>query len=785
MHADHSLTRRREYILDLRHNTSPITPGDTQLGGSSPQGDTIAFMNYYITRNGQPWLPTMGEFHFSRFPHQHWKHELRKMQAGGIEIVSTYVLWIHVEEEEGVFDWSGDRNVRAFIEACAELKLPVLLRIGPFVHAECRNGGLPDWLYGRAIPVRSNDERYLFYVRRLFAEIAAQVTGLLFKDGGPIIGIQIENEYGHAGAPWEATYRQGSAWVPSGTDGVAHMQVLKQLAIEVGLEAPIYSCTAWKGAVVPEHGFLPTHSAYAFTPWEPDPEHQQRPTYEFLFRNPHARLLFDKAIDHDTTQYPYIYSEMGSGNQITYYHRPVVPPECVQAMVLVALGSGTNLPGYYMYHGGSNPIGKHAYLNEYTVPFISYDFQAPIGEYGQLRQSYYRLRALHLFLAEFGEMLAPMTVFLPEHAAKNEPEDTTTLRYAARSKDGCGFLFLNNYQDHVTMQDHEGIHLRLDLPGETLFLPQSTGFTLRKDVSAILPFNLQLETGVLLKYATAQLLTRICTAEETTYIFFAPPGMRAEFALDKTTYHGIEVTGGTLQEQNERDYIVVEPGLHSRIDITSLNSVPLQLLVLTQEQAYTCQKVYFREQEWLMLSDALILCQDDTLHLYWQGQESTTLATYPPLPDDLIAAAALSGKAVEGAFTRYRVTVPQRQVALRIQQPNPEVIRVSIPATALEGLHDALLHIDYVGDTGQAYLDGRLVSDHFANGHLPWEIGLKRFVTPETERELIIRISPLHQNNPVLRYFPDNMELQAAQDGTVQVKVQEIAVIAEYHMALG
>ncbi|HEY7414175.1 MAG TPA: beta-galactosidase, partial [Ktedonobacteraceae bacterium] len=754
-------------------------------GGSAPQGDTIAFTNYYITRNGRPWLPTMGEFHFSRFPHQHWKHELRKMHAGGIEIAASYIFWIHVEEEKGRFDWSGDRDVRAFVEACAELGLQVLLRIGPFAHGECRNGGLPDWLYGRAIQVRSNDERYLFYVRRFFAEIAAQVTGLLFKDSGPIIGIQIENEYGHSGAPWEVTFRRGSAFVSPGTDGVAHMQMLKQIAIEAGLEAPIYSCTAWKGAVVPEHGFLPTHAAYAFTPWEPDPEHRQQPTYEFLFRNPHARLLFDKAIDYATTQYPYVYSEMGSGNQITYHHRPVVPPECVQAMAIAALGSGVNLPGYYMYHGGSNPPGKHSYLHEYTVPFISYDFQAPIGEYGQLHQSYYRLRTLHHFLAAFGEMLAPMTVFLPEHAEKNAPEDTTTLRYAARSKDGSGFLFFNNYQDHVTMQDHEGIHLHLQLPHETLSLPYSAGFTLCKDVSAILPFNVYLEASVLLKYATAQLLTRVSTAAETVYVFFAPEGIRSEFALDKATYRGIEVTGGTLQEEGKRGYIVVEPGLRSCIDITPLTGVPLQVVVLTQEQAHTCQKVRFRGQELLILSDALVLVQDDSLHLYWRGQESTTLATYPPLSDDLVAATGLTSETTKGVFTHYRITAALQRIALHIQQPSPDIIRLTIPTTALDGLHDAFLRIDYVGDTGQAYLDGRLVSDHFANGHLPWEIGLKRFVTVGTERELVIRISPLHQNAPVLRYFPDNIELQAGEDGTYQVKVQEIAVIPEYHVVFG
>jgi beta-galactosidase len=781
--ADHPSTPQREYVLDLKQSTRPVTSDDVQMASAAAQEGALAFTDYYVMQNGHPCIPVMGEFHASRFPRQYWQDELRKMRAGGVTIVASYVLWIHVEEEEGIFDWSGDRDIRAFIEACQAAGLQMLLRIGPFAHGECRNGGLPDWLYGRAIPVRSNDERYLFYVRRYFGEIAKQVEGLLYKDSGPVVGIQIENEYMHAGAPWEVTYKQGREWVPAGSDGVEHLQLLKQLAIEAGLQVPFYSCTGWGGSPVPDSGFFPMQSAYAFTPWILDPEFQQGPTREFLFRDRHAQSAPGEEITYDLTRFPYAYCEMGGGIQITYNHRPVVPPECVQAMAIVALGSGTNWLGYYMYHGGSNPVGKRSYLNEFTAPRISYDFQAPIREYGQLNQSYHYLRALHLFLQEFGETLAPMTVTLPEDSEQITAENTSSLRYAARSKDGSGFLFLNNYQDHAATQDHEGIHLCLELPGESLLLPQGEGLALRKHVSAILPFNLRLAGGVLLKYATAQALTKLNIPEQTTYIFFAPDGMRAEFCLDRSTYRSIEVSGGILKDEREQGYIMVEPGLQCRVDITTLDGTHLRLLVLTQEQAHSCWKVDLWGQERLILSEALVLCKNHDLHLYWPGQESILLAVYPSLPEGVISNADLLVESGEGFFRRYRLSVAERNIALNIQRSSPDTIRIEVPATALDGVHDAFLCIDYLGDIGSAYLDGSLVSDHFANGS-PWEIGLKRFMVPGTDRELIVRISPLQQDATMLRYFPHNVALQPASDGTFQVEVHSITVVPEYHTAL-
>ena len=79
---------------------------------------------------GKHVLPVMGEIHYARVPEQEWRREIQKMRAGGITILSTYVFWIHHEEEEGVWDWNGNKNLRKFVEICQEEHMPVVLRKG-------------------------------------------------------------------------------------------------------------------------------------------------------------------------------------------------------------------------------------------------------------------------------------------------------------------------------------------------------------------------------------------------------------------------------------------------------------------------------------------------------------------------------------------------------------------------------------------------------------------------------------------------------------------------------
>ena len=109
----------------------------------------------------------MGEFHFARYPEKYWQEELAKMKEDGVSVVAAYVFWIHHEEIEGQFDWSGQRDLRHFVELCRQEGLYVYLRIGPWDHGEARNGGFPDWLVAKGIGLRGNDPEYLALRRTL------------------------------------------------------------------------------------------------------------------------------------------------------------------------------------------------------------------------------------------------------------------------------------------------------------------------------------------------------------------------------------------------------------------------------------------------------------------------------------------------------------------------------------------------------------------------------------------------------------------------------------------
>ena len=221
------------------YHRSEILHGHLHLGGSNPGGERIEVNSLCLTRGGQPWLPVMGEFHFSRCDPAQWQTELCKMKAGGVTMVSTYLFWIHHEEREGELRFSGRLDVRRFVLCCRRAGLDVVLRIGPWAHGECRNGGFPDWLLHKGIPLRQNHPAYLALVRAWYRSIYRQVRGLLYRDGGPIVGIQLENEL---------------------VDNSDHLAALKRIAVEEGFEVPLYTVTGWNavsGARIPTAEVLP------------------------------------------------------------------------------------------------------------------------------------------------------------------------------------------------------------------------------------------------------------------------------------------------------------------------------------------------------------------------------------------------------------------------------------------------------------------------------------------------------------------------------------------------
>ena len=173
-------------------------------------------------------------------------------------------------------------------------------------------------------------------------------------------------------------------------------------------------------------------------------------------------------------------------------------------MALVKLGSGSNLLGYYMYHGGSNPEGVSHTLNEVQtspgtanndLPVVTYDFQAPLGEFGQTYPQYYMLRPLHLFMQDYAELLAPMEASFASAQDLKRGEDNS-LRWAVRSKDGQGFIFVNNYERFFQLSAKKSIVLEAC----GVKLPK---LTIPSGCMAIFPVNIEN-----IRFATAQLVAR-------------------------------------------------------------------------------------------------------------------------------------------------------------------------------------------------------------------------------------------------------------------------------------
>lgn len=671
------------------------------------QNPEVKWDSHSLIINGHRVAAVMGEIHYSRLPESEWAKEVHKMKEGGVTIIANYVFWNHVEEQQGIFDWSGQRNLRRFIEVCKAEGLPVCLRIGPFCHGEARNGGIPDWVVKSGCKMRSEDPQFLGYVETLYRQIFTQVQGLQWKDGGPVLACQFDNEYGGHGS---------------------YLMKLKSIANKVGFDLPFYTRTGWPElrTPVPFGEMIPLYGDYADGFWDRTTKETAGNYYKaFNFRaSPISGAIGSEQLDYSkggdkastlNAQYPYFTCELGGGMMTSYHRRCYLYPEDAYSMAIVKLGSGSNLLGYYMYHGGTNPTSKwnpedktimpydgdrQVYLNECQrclatnhndLPVYTYDFQAPLGEFGQINPHYYLLRKIHLFMADFGEELAPMDVtFINPQEIKKGQDDF--LRWSYRSKDGTGFVFINNYERLQNLTDKKNIRfdiLGVKFPSNPITIPAAT--------SCIFPVNI---AG--LKYATAQLVAR----RDGNIYMEQIKDIPTELAFaDGKTLKNVKPEGIESPVYKSKDGI-------SYYLIDSETAGHLFLDVPEPESSMTVN--YRKIQEAVGLRTITIGVQK---------------VAEEPRDCDFDKAAV------------YTIDLPQER---------------------------GLMSIDYQGDCARLYANGKLIDDNFYNGR-PFLYGLWRL--PIDVKQLEFRILPIQKDMPV--YFPHEA------DTTPGEKVKSIVITTQ------
>lgn len=637
----------------------PLLINHLNMGGKNPKGEEINVTSRYFTRNGKPWIGVMGEFHFSRYSRENWHRELAKMKAGGITIVSTYLFWIYHEEIEGKMDFGGDNDIRAFIEECKDVGLDVVIRIGPWAHGECRNGGFPDWLLKKYYKLRDNNEEYLAVVKKWYQSIYNEVKGLFYKDGGNIIAVQIENEF---------------------VDNAEHLAKLKEIAVECGFIAPIYTVTGWNsasGAKIPVDEVVPVFGGYCEAPWE---DHMNRllPSPHYFFN----RMRNDSAIGTDLIaktqsdgwqlpyeRYPFATCELGGGIEVTHHRRPIIKPMDIYAVSLVKLGDGNNLVGYYMYHGGTNKIGELSTFNETKAtgypndyPILSYDFQAPLSEYGEVREQYGLLNMLHMFVNDFGEEFAPMIAV--DSGNTVAADDTNSLRYGMRTNGKSGFVFVNHYQRLTELADIENAVIS----AENVEFPP---IDVKGEVSFFMPFNMKMGDSVL-EYATAQPL---CKCGET-YFFAEIPNIKAEYKFSKGSANIVTVPFENAKYMRKLNGTVyIGGGCNLYEENGQIHSV--------EDGEYICQK--------------------------WNGSEFETIKIGQSAKQSNVEITGVENAPFEPKYKEELCIGGERKLTWK--------------KIYVDGGY-GFAEIDYVGDVAQIYADGELVADDYYYGKT-WRVPCK------------------------------------------------------------
>ncbi|WP_435531445.1 beta-galactosidase [Ruania halotolerans] len=736
----------------------------------------------WLERAGRPWLPITGEIHYHRLPRERWSEVLGKARAGGLDTVATYVMWQVHEPQPGEFCWDGDRDLRAFIQLAATHELDVLVRMGPWSHGEARYGGFPDWLVALGLPMRTNDPAYLDLVRTLYSETIAQLAGLTHGDRGPVVAVQIENEL---------------------YDQPHHLATLRTIAEELGLHVPIWTATGWGGAQVPQT-LLPVYSAYADGFWEDSatewPEFAAshfrysqvrddlsvgkdlRETLDGIVLEPGAVPLRDDAA------LPFATCELGGGMHVAYHRRPLVRPDDVAALALAKIGSGSTWQGYYMYAGGTQRRGpngteqeSHATGYPNDVPTRTYDFHAPIGEHGQVREHYHQLRRQHLWLQADGPAIATM-----QAVVGGGSEDPGELRWAVRADGERGYLFLSTYQPaRRPLAAQAGVQLTIDFDDATITAP-TRPIDIPAGVSMAWPLRYPLTESLTLRSATAQLVTRISDDDGEIVVVSASGGIPVELAFDgdvSVAGTGVTSIGGTAA--GGTIVTVDTPGPEAVIELPGV-----RILVLDESTADRLYRLELGGRDRLVLSDAPIYTRDRELVLH---TDSAVTLSFLPAPGALSSVeASVSGTGDHlGLWRRWRIEpqVAGRHRLLSDLTPAgwsvPELrrggsmnrlsaptdfsaaarVRVDVPDGLFEGADRVLVQVAWTGDIARAVVGADVVSDHFWHGRV-WDIDVTAQRQQIREHGLVLEFLPWHAGagiwvDPAVRDVPEGVVIDA------------------------
>ena len=355
---------------------------DTAKGTFTVEGD-------HFLLNGKPYQVVAGEMHYARIPREYWQHRIQMAKAMGLNTIATYIFWNVHEPTPGNYVFSGQYDLAAFIRAIHAEGLNVLLRAGPYSCAEWEFGGFPAWLLKdpkMSKVLRTNDDAFMVPATRWLKRLAQETVPLLIQNGGPIIAVQIENEYGNFGN--EHGYMQhmleifqSTGWKDSLLYTVDPSKALANGSLDGILSGVNFGTGSSEQGLQKLAAMRPGAPAFATEYW---------PGWFDLFGHPHET-------------------------------RPMAP-QLKDIENVLGRGGSINI---YVFHGGTSfgmMAGASASTGNYRGNVTSYDYDAPVDEAGHTTPKFFAYRDLLLKYSKLPKVnppAAPPVIAIPEFTLAN------------------------------------------------------------------------------------------------------------------------------------------------------------------------------------------------------------------------------------------------------------------------------------------------------------------------------------------------------------------------------
>lgn len=490
---------------------------------SFPNPDFIRYDAHCFTINGRDTFLHGGCFHYPRCPQPLWRDRLLKMKRAGFNVLESYVFWNYHEPEEGHADFT---ELESFIQAVKEMGFWMIARIGPYVCAEWDVGGFPNWVTAMQFPLRSDNPESIKTSQHWYNLVLPVIQKHQITTGGPIILLQIENEYNF----WKGV---------SDAQKRAYVTALAQMAWNGGIDIPLITCWTEQAR---ENNYPDMARIADFCNFYP----RWKITDEVL------PGLIKLRAEEPSSPVGVVELQGGwfsqFGGKLSVDQEGVGPAQ-INALTKTVIEQGATFYSYYMGFGGTNFEWAGKKLT------TTYDYAAPIREPGGLWAKYYEARSIGLSLGMFGELLARAD-------AQPGAADATNAAVSAieRVNGKSGFLFVRENENaeqqfKLTFIDPASpSHRAISAPREGQL---SIGAREMKMMAVYVPLG-----GPTLRYSTAEVLAYGLNLDKWYLILYDEPGRLAEISI--STEDEPHVEGDITYNYWDREYESVVFGV--RVD---------------------------------------------------------------------------------------------------------------------------------------------------------------------------------------------------------------------------